>query len=159
IDCNIHSAQLSASGGISYDWSPSAGLNSPFSPTPIASVDSTTTYIVKGLGSNGCYAFDSVTVIVKAAGANAFVVPNAFTPNGDGHNDCFGVTRWGAVRLEELAVFDRWGERVFATKNPSDCWDGSYRGRPLPTGSYVYIIKAWTFCGEVTRQGIVMLIR
>ena len=159
IDCAIHLAPLHATGGISYAWTPAAGLSDPQSPDPIASIDSTTTYIVKGTGLNGCYAYDTLTVNVTATGANTFVVPNAFTPNGDGHNDCFGVRRWGDVQLTQMEIFDRWGVRVFSTRNPGDCWDGSYNGRQQQAAAYVYVIRAHTFCGEVTRTGIVMLIR
>ncbi|HVS97170.1 MAG TPA: gliding motility-associated C-terminal domain-containing protein [Puia sp.] len=159
IDCAVHMASLNATGGVSYVWSPSAGLSDPFSATPVASVDSTTTYVVKGTAANGCYAYDTLTVSVTATGANTFVVPNAFTPNGDGHNDCFGVLRWGDVRLEEMDIFNRMGQRVFTTHSASDCWDGTYKGQPQPEGGYVYVIRAHTFCGEVTRTGMVMLIR
>jgi gliding motility-associated-like protein len=159
INCSVHTAQLRASGGASYVWTPAAGLSNPLSSDPVASIDSTTTFIVKGTGSNGCYAFDTLTVKVTATGANTFVVPNAFTPNGDGHNDCFGVTRWGDVQLEEMVIFNRWGQRVFGTRNPSDCWDGTYGGKPQPAGAYPYVIRAHTFCGEITKTGLVMLIR
>ena len=159
IDCSVHSAQLHADGALSYSWSPATGLDNPNSPMPVATTDSTTTYVVKGTGSNGCYAYDTVTVAVTATGANTFVVPNAFTPNGDGHNDCFGVQRWGDVQLEQMEIYNRWGLRVFSTRNPSDCWDGTYHGQPQPTGGYPYVIRAHTYCGEITRTGVVMLVR
>ncbi|HEY4064286.1 MAG TPA: gliding motility-associated C-terminal domain-containing protein [Puia sp.] len=159
IDCTVHTAQLRSSGGISYVWTPVTGLNDPSLPTPIASIDSTTTYIVRGTGSNGCYAFDTLTVNVTATGSKLFAVPNAFTPNGDGHNDCFGVSRWGDVQLEEMEIFNRYGQRVFTTRNPSECWDGTFRGNPQPAGGYAYVIRAHSFCGEITQTGIVLLIR
>ena len=159
IDCSVHSAQLHVTGGLSYVWYPAQGLNNAFSADPIASVDNTTTFIVKGTSSNGCYTYDSLTVGVTATGANTFVVPNAFTPNGDGHNDCFGVNHWGDVQLEEMQIFNRWGVRVFSTRNPSDCWDGTFRGQPQEAGAYPYEIRAHTFCGEIIRKGVVMLIR
>jgi len=159
IDCSIHTAQLAATGGFTYSWTPAEGLNDPFAANPLASLDSTTTFIVKGTDTNGCYNFDTLTVKVSATGANTFLVPNAFTPNGDGHNDCFGVTHWGDVQLEEMQIYDRWGQIVFDTRNPSDCWDGTCKGKPQPTGAYPYVIRAHTFCGEITRKGLVMLIR
>src|SRR6201999_1811218 len=146
-------------GGILYTWTPALGLSNPLSPNPVATIDSTTTYIVKGTSLNGCYAYDSITVNVTATGANTFVVPNAFTPNGDGHNDCFGVAHWGDIQLEELEIYDRWGMRVFSTRNPSECWDGTFRGRQQEMGTYVYIIKARTYCGEITRKGTLILVR
>jgi gliding motility-associated-like protein len=159
IDCAITTAQLSATGAVDYLWTPEEGLNNSRIPNPIASIDSSTTYIVQGTDENGCSAFDTLTVKVTAAGHNLFVVPNAFTPNGDGRNDCFGIRRWGDVRVEEFSVYNRWGGRVFTTRNPSDCWDGYFNGKPQEAGTYVYIIRAWSFCGEITRKGTVMLIR
>jgi gliding motility-associated-like protein len=159
IDCSVHTAQLKASGAASYVWTPASGLSNAFSADPVASIDNTTTFIVKGTGLNGCYAYDSLTVLVTATGDNTFVVPNAFTPNGDGHNDCWGVTRWGDVQLEEMVIFNRWGQRVFNTRNPSDCWDGTYGGKPQPAGAYPFVIRAHSFCGVIMKTGIVMLIR
>ena len=159
IDCAIHTSRLHANGGLSYVWSPTQGLNDPFSSSPIASVDTSTVYVVRGIGSNGCYAYDTLTLNVTATGANTFIVPNAFSPNGDGHNDCFGVTRWGDVQLHELAVYNRFGLKVFETRNPSECWDGTFHGQPQETGAYVFVIRAHTFCGEVTRTGTLMLVR
>ena len=86
-------------------------------------------------------------------------LPGAFTPNGDGHNDCFGIQRWGDVTVEEFSVYNRWGARVFSTKNPSECGDGICKGEMQPSGGYVYVIKARSSCGQVTRTGMVMLIR
>ncbi len=159
IDCSIATSRLSATGATSYDWSPARGLSNPHGANPLASIDSTTTFIVRGTDRNGCFAFDTVMVKVTATGKNLFVVPNAFSPNGDGHNDCFGISRWGDVTIEEFSVYDRWGMRVFTTRNPSECWDGNFRGKPQETGAYAYMIKARSFCGEITRTGVVILVR
>lgn len=159
LDCALPVAQLSATGALSYTWMPAAGVSDPAIANPLTHIDSTTTFVVRGKGFNGCYAFDTLTVKVSASGKNLFVVPNAFTPNGDGHNDCFGLGRWGDVTLEEFAVYNRLGQRVFTTRNPSECWDGAYKGLPQPAGGYAYVIRARSFCGEITRTGMVMLIR
>ncbi|MBN9380250.1 MAG: gliding motility-associated C-terminal domain-containing protein [Chitinophagaceae bacterium] len=159
IDCSQATTQLNASGAYSYTWFPPIGLSDTSSPSPIVSIDTTTTYIVKGTSLNGCYAYDNVTVNVRAEGKNLFVVPNAFSPNGDGHNDCYGLQRWGDVQLEDFSIFNRAGLRVFTTHNPSECWDGNFNGRPQPAEGYVYVIRAKTFCGPVTRTGILMLVR
>jgi gliding motility-associated-like protein len=159
IDCSIGISQLNASGARSYSWTPAGGLSDPHLANPIASTDSTTTFTVEGTDINGCAGSDTVTVKVTDAGRNVFVVPNAFTPNGDGHNDCFGIQRWGAVVIEEFSIFDRWGMRVFNTKNPGDCWDGNCHGKQQPAGAYPYVIKARSFCGEITRTGVVVLVR
>ncbi|HLK27670.1 MAG TPA: LamG-like jellyroll fold domain-containing protein [Puia sp.] len=159
ITCLGFPVQLNATGGSTYIWSPLTGLNNPSIRNPVATLDSTTTYIVLGTDSNGCYASDTITINVGKNGIAAFVVPNAFTPNGDGKNDCFGIRRWGGVTVVEFSIFNRWGQLVFTTKDPSDCWDGTLKGTPQPAGGYPYIIKAKTPCGDVTRTGIVILVR
>jgi len=159
IDCSQPTTQLNATGGIEYSWFPPIGLSDTAGASPLVSIDSTMKYYVKGTAFNGCYAYDSVTVHVKAIGPNLFIVPNAFTPNGDGHNDCYGIQRWGDVELEEFSVFNRWGMRVFTTRNPAQCWDGNFSGHPQPAGTYVYVIRAKTFCGPVTRTGSLTLVR
>jgi gliding motility-associated-like protein len=97
--------------------------------------------------------------VTKASGNNGFPVPNAFTPNGDGVNDCFGIKYWGYIGDFEMSVFNRYGQRVFYTRNPSDCWDGTYGGKMQPVGTYVYMIKAFTLCGEAVKKGTLELIR
>jgi len=86
-------------------------------------------------------------------------MPNAFTPNGDTHNDCFGIPKWGTVELKEFSVYNRWGEKIFTTKNVADCCDGTYKGKLQDPGGYIYVVKAKSFCGEIFRKGVVMLIR
>jgi len=159
IDCSQATTQLNASGAFNYVWMPATGLSDTASPSPHVSIDTTTTYTVKGTGLNGCYAYSQVTVNVRVEGKNLFIVPNAFTPNGDGHNDCYGIQRWGDVQVEEFSIFNRAGVRVFTTRNPTECWDGDFNGHPQPAGGYVYLIRAKTFCGPVTRTGMLILVR
>jgi gliding motility-associated-like protein len=159
IDCSKLSAQLSASGASAYQWLPAAGLNDPGSATPVATLSSTVHFVVQGTSANGCNGFDSVTVVVTKTGQNAFSVPNAFTPNNDGLNDCFGVRNWGNVTLQDFSIYNRWGQRVFETSNPTDCWDGTFHGQMLDAGNFVYLIKASSFCGIIERKGTLLLIR
>jgi gliding motility-associated-like protein len=159
IDCSKPSSQLSASGASTYQWLPVTGLSDPNSATPVATLSSTAHFVVRGTSANGCYGYDSVTVIVAQTGQNAFSVPNAFTPNNDGVNDCFGIHSWGNVTLQDFSIYNRWGQRVFETKNPSACWDGTYQGQKQESGNYIYLIKANSFCGNVVRQGTLILIR
>ena len=98
-------------------------------------------------------------VNVSKDGASRFVVPNAFTPNQDGKNDCFGIQRWGNATVKQFSVYNRWGTLVFQSTDVSKCWDGTWRGTPQPAGGYIYIIKAVTLCGEITSKGMLTLIR
>lgn len=159
IDCSQPTTELNVSGAASYTWRPADGLSDLHAANPTVSIGNTMTYSVKGTDVDGCYGLDTVTVNVKVTGKELFVLPNAFTPNGDGHNDCFGIQRWGSVEVEEFSIFNRWGMQVFTTHNPAQCWDGNFNGHPQAAGSYVYVIRAKTFCGPETRTGHLTLIR
>ena len=155
--CGEIPVQLSVRGADSYTWQPSSFLDDAGKSDPVATVAQTTSFIVQGKDANHCVASDTVTIHVTKK--FLLIVPNAFTPNGDGHNDCFGIQRWEEVTVEEFSIFNRYGQRIFTTKNPAECWDGTYKGKEQPAGGYAYVIKAASACGEVTRTGMVMLIR
>ena len=125
LTCNGLPVQISASGGVRYNWTPATGLSDPDIPNPFANPLVTTVYKVEAVGANNCIATDEVKVIVSAG--NKIYVPNAFTPNGDGLNDCFGIKGAEGATLFELAVYNRFGERIFFTKDPLQCWDGKYK--------------------------------
>jgi gliding motility-associated-like protein len=77
-----------------------------------------------------------------------FYTPNAFTPNGDGINDVFQPIG-NVIDLEsyDLAIYDRWGQLIFQTKDPWTGWDGTAGGSIMPNGVYVFrafIIQAIT---------------
>ncbi len=84
-------------------------------------------------------------------------IPNAFTPNGDGINDQFGIKGEG-VQDYEILVYDRWGEVIFESDSPLKQWDGSYKGQPVQQGTYVYQVFTQG-TGKRSRTGSVTLIR
>ena len=159
INCTLLTAQLSATGASTYSWAPSFGMERTDVPNPTVLIDTTTTYVVTGTSQHGCSAQASVEVRVTKDNIPTYAMPNAFTPNHDGRNDCFGIRRWGPVTLLEFSIYNRYGQRVFSTNDPMRCWDGTFNGREQPIGGYAYVIRARTFCGEVKRTGMVMLIR
>lgn len=157
IDCSNDRSQLNASGGVQYEWTPATTLNNANISNPVATPSTNTQYIVKGTDGNGCSNFDSVTVNVLPINQGGYYMPNAFTPNGDGLNDCYGIRYWGLIQELEFGIYNRWGERIFFTKNPNDCWDGVYKGKKQDIGVYVYMIKAKTFCGDTFKKGYLVL--
>jgi gliding motility-associated-like protein len=144
---------------MSYSWLPAKGLDNPLRANPTAAIDSTTTFTVTGKNQFGCYNSDTVTVQVNTIGQMFTLLPNAFTPNGDGKNDCFGIKKWGFISDLEFSIFNRWGELIFFTKDPNRCWDGTYRGILQPNEVFVYTIKASSVCGKIFLKGTVLLIR
>jgi len=160
IGCMLGTAKLNATGGATYRWTPQSGLTNAFINNPTASPSVTTTYKVTIESSEGCKAEDSLEVkVIQGDPQNGYLVPNSFTPNNDGKNDCFGVPYWGAVTNFNFSVYNRYGELVFHTADVSRCWDGSTRGKPQQPGVFVYWIKASTNCGPVVRKGTVTLLR
>jgi gliding motility-associated-like protein len=159
VSCILGASTLNASGNYKYLWSPAASLSNAAIRNPIASPSSTTTYVVKATSNMGCVSTDSIKVIVVTGPGPGFELANGFTPNGDGLNDCFGVRSWGAVKDLKLTIYNRWGEVVFQTTDPSRCWDGTINGKKQPTAVFIYQVSANTICGEIYRSGTVTLIR
>jgi gliding motility-associated-like protein len=68
-------------------------------------------------------------------------LPNAFTPDGDGINDTFGIlTKAGKEYVVEMQIWNRWGQLVFSSRDGQARWDGSHKGRPAPADEYAYRI-------------------
>jgi gliding motility-associated-like protein len=160
INCITGSAALTATGGVKYVWSPPTGLSNPLVYNPVASPAATTMYKAAVTSARGCTSADSIQVNVNTGNSDGgYLLPSAFTPNGDNKNDCFGVKTWGWITELQFTVFDRWGNILFATTDPAKCWDGSYNGLEQGTGAYVYSITAKTICGPIVRKGTIVLIR
>ncbi len=160
VDCSNDASNLSATGAVSYSWSPAATLNDPNIQNPIARPTATTLYTVKGTDANGCTNMDTVTVYVNGTNKGGYLMPNAFTPNNDGKNDCYGIKYWGIIQELDFSIYNRWGQLIFHTNQPGQCWDGTYKGVPQNPDVYIYMIKAKTTCDQdVFRKGTFMLIR
>jgi gliding motility-associated-like protein len=152
------SAQLDGSGGVTFSWSPAATLSCTACPDPVANPLSTTTYVLTVTDASGCTNVDTVIVTVDMECGEVFV-PNAFSPNSDGQNE-FECVYGNCIKEIEFAIFDRWGEKVFYTEDPKECWDGKYKEKDLNTGAFVYYMKAILYDGsEVKRQGNINLFR
>ncbi|MEX6687376.1 gliding motility-associated C-terminal domain-containing protein [Danxiaibacter flavus] len=160
LDCSTGEATLTAQGALYYSWNPSENITKVSGNKIIVRPLENTTYYVKGKASNNCESLDSVVVkVVTNTALNGNFMPTAFTPNGDGLNDYYGLTKWGAVRNLEFSIYNRWGQRVFYTTNPGAKWNGIYKGLPQPSGTYIYDIKAKTLCGDAIRKGSFVLIK
>lgn len=160
INCVLGKSTLIGAGARKYNWTPVTGLISPGSGTTAAIPSVTTKYSVTGIDQNGCENSDSVILYVTKEGKSDYLMPTAFTPNNDGLNDCYGIKYWGQILNLEFSIYNRWGERIFFTTNPSACWDGIFHGEQQSTGIYVYMIRAKTSCqDQVFRKGTFALIR
>ena len=101
----------------------------------------------------------SFTDIVKVAQGDTFAIPNAFTPNGDGINDTYFLQA-NNVKSFHMDIFNRWGETVFSTNDISTAWDGTYKGKPQPTGAYtLYFNMQYGKDRNISRTASFMLLR
>ncbi|MBA3970743.1 MAG: gliding motility-associated C-terminal domain-containing protein [Bacteroidetes bacterium] len=142
-------------------WSPAGSLSNPNSFNPTASPTSTTTYTVTIIDSSGCPRIATITIYVlsmQCDPADVFV-PNTFTPNADGQNDILYV-RGNMISELYFAVYDRWGELVFETKDQSKGWDGIYKGTKADPAVFAWYLNAKCYNGdELKKQGNTTLIR
>ncbi|MBL7755287.1 MAG: gliding motility-associated C-terminal domain-containing protein [Chitinophagaceae bacterium] len=147
------SITLQASGGKNYQWFADPTLNNLNIPNPVATpVNEKTTYFVQVSTEQGCSAIDSVHIFLTNG-----IVPNAFSPNGDGKNDKFRFYPSNElINLNAMRVFDRWGKELFYTQEIEDSWDGNYKGTPCENGVYFYLVeysiggKSYTYKGDLT---------
>jgi gliding motility-associated-like protein len=122
---------------------------------------------------DGCVDSNLITITVESV---RLLVPNVFTPNGDGANDTFIITirppdeedpqkSISASSIHqpindfyisnELVIFNRWGKRVFEATNYNNDWDGGN----LPEGTYFYVLKCQGTQGEDDFRGAVTILR
>ena len=85
-------------------------------------------------------------------------IPNAFTPDTDAINDRFKLFTLGEPKIDAM-IYNRWGELIYRWTMVEDGWDGTYLGRDVQEGIYVYRIKVTTACEQNTNTGTFQLIR
>lgn len=153
---DVYQMQASGSAGV-YLWTPSSGLSSSAILNPTASPAITTTYTVRVTTGQGCFAEDNVTIEVVPYCLKPM---NAFTPNGDGINELWLITSGNCLQQAKAQVFNRYGAKVFESNDYRNTWDGTYKGKPLPDGTYYYIIDYKLLNGKsVYMKGNVTILR
>ena len=150
--------ELKASGAPFYFWSPTDYLTYSQSNNPIATPYEDITYTVTGVSLlQGCPQKESVHIKVIQKDV---ILPNAFSPNGDGKNDVFRVIGNKFVTVQEFIIFNRWGTEMFRTNDIKKGWDGTYKGIAQDPDVYFYSIRVSYPNGKVQfLKGDVTLVR
>ena len=107
----------------------------------------------------GCATTDALNIRVRPG--LQFYVPTVFTPDGKGPqaNEVFKVVM-DSTASYQLTVRNKWGEFVFKSNNPEECWNGRFMGQAAPAGVYIWDVEATTIYGNYVRKsGSVMLLR
>lgn len=97
-------------------------------------------YSVFVTDANGCNS-KVYDIVVPESKIDCLRIPNVFTPNGDGVNDEWIIENIELFPEVHIYVFNRWGQLLYHGRGDSERWDGSYRGRFVPSGVYLYIVS------------------
>jgi gliding motility-associated-like protein len=139
---------------IHLSWTPPTYLSDPKLVQPVATPASDIRYSLEVVSDAGCgTARDDVFVKVY----NDVYVPSAFTPNGDGLNDNWRIDGLLAAPNARLLVYNRFGQLVFESVGNSRIWDGTFKGQPVSTGAYAYMLDLKN--GLPVRKGTVVIAR
>ena len=133
----IGGSPTASNSSVSVEWTPAQDLTSTTDFNPSANPLETTTYYVTAIDENECYGIDSMVVYVEKV-----VDPvGGFSPNGDGVNDAFIIDRIDRYPNAVVQIFNRWGNLIYESPTGyTTPWDGSYKGKVLPVGTYYYVI-------------------
>ncbi len=139
------SISLNANGAVTgweYSWEPPEFLDNPNITNPLASPEETTTFYVTVIDENGCSATDSILVEVLPG----ILFPDGISPNGDGYNDTWIIDNIDLFDDAIVEVYNRWGQMLFqSAPGYPEPWDGRYKGKDLPVGTYYYAIHSQNF--------------
>jgi gliding motility-associated-like protein len=112
---------------------------------------------VKVTDLNGCVGADTIQIL-NCINHHDLIIPNAFTPNGDGYNDYWLIKGYENYPNISVNIFDSWGMQVFQSDQEySQPWDGTSNGKKLPVNAYYYVINPGDGSKEIV--GSITLIR
>ena len=154
---SVDLAVMPGVAGTTYSWNPPIGLSCLFCQNPTATPTESMWYYVTVTNANGCSIIDSVYIDVDPS-SNIYV-PNIFSPNKDGNNDVYFVQGKG-IQQFDLAIYNRWGQKVFESDDITIGWDGTKGGTMLNQGVFVYNLKVRFHTGKTFEQtGNITLVR
>lgn len=146
-----------------YSWEPPIDIDDPKVANPVLSPQESTTYTVSFGQGNDCVAYDSIEITVidpSKLDCKEIFMPKAFTPNGDGLNDTYGVSNYYVIQeLLDFEILDRWGSRVYYSTDPAETWDGTFLGKDLNPGVFLYRLRFRCNGEEQIRVGSLTMIK
>lgn len=133
--------QLNVTGGGSiFKWTPSTWLSDSTIANPLSTPDNNIRYKVVAKNEAGCS--DSAFVSIKVLPYPGIYMPTGFTPNNDGLNDLVKPIITKEFTLHQFVIYNRWGQKIFATSENGAGWNGKLNGILQDSGVYVWIINA-----------------
>jgi gliding motility-associated-like protein len=164
----LNAVDVNRSGVDHWEWSSVttvSNLDNPMSQSPVATFSSPVAiapyeyvYTITGRTPVGCEGFDEIKI--KVYKGPDIYVPTGFTPNSDGKNDLLIPVPVGIKDLKFFRVFNRWGQLIFQTQNPSRGWDGRINGVTQPTGVFIWTAEGIDYTGKlISVRGTSTLVR
>ena len=142
----------------SYYWTFGNNNDTSVVQNPSYSYGTNGSYIVTLVASNASGCSDTAAYLFEVMGSDV-VVPTAFSPNGDGLNDVFSI-KGGPFNSYELRIFNEWGQQIFFSNSQDNGWDGRFKNKEQPAGSYVYIFVGVSYTNEeIKLQGEIAITR
>jgi gliding motility-associated-like protein len=143
-----------------YIWSPTVGLTDPDISNPVASPLLPTQYTLTATSAGGGCKTTDVVNLIKKCGIIEIYVPNAFAPNSIGVNHTLRPFLYGYSKVNYFRVYNRYGQLLYSADSDKPGWDGTIKGKALPTQTVVWMIEAVDAYGRIEkRQGTAILLR
>lgn len=153
VDGTVQVKASTTESGLQFKWFPSKGLSRDDILNPVITADEDRLYTLTVTSPLSC----GETFYLRLHALKDIVSPNAFSPNGDNVNDVWKLNYLESYPNSTVSVFNRYGEKVFFSHGYSIPFDGNYKGKPLPVGTYYYIISPGN--GKKSVTGSLTLIR
>lgn len=133
----VKTAAVASGYNLSYKWTPAVGLERDDILNPTIKIEEDKAYTLTVTSAYGC----SISARMMVHLVNSIDAANAFSPNGDGVNDVWNLKYIETYPEVTVGVFNRYGEKVFFSQGYSIPFDGNYKGKQLPVGTYYYMIN------------------
>ena len=144
--------------GIVYLWNPFIGLSNPSIQNPTTTLKAEQVYTIRITNNSGCLTQD--TVLVRVFNDYGVYVPSGFSPDGDGVNDKLTPILIGIREVRSFRIYNRWGQLLYQTSNKNAGWNGTYKGKPQVSETYVWVLVVITEEGKtILKTGKSTLIR
>lgn len=138
---------------VQYLWIPDLNLSNDTIRNPVFTAINDQVYSLRVTDSRGCVTRDEIFIDVLMP----IIIPNTFTPNGDGINDVWNIAELSTYPGNTVNIYNRYGLKIFSSAGYNQPWDGTYNGEPAPVGTYYYIID--TQFPDLVYSGSITILR
>lgn len=145
VPLELHEANFnfsnSSTGAVTYKWDFGDGGNSTIANASHQyQYPGNYTVTLHAYNDIGCED-TAVRQFIMVLPDKVLIIPNVFSPNGDGTNDTWEIAGLRNVANCSVEIFNRYGQQVYNSHGYSNPWDGTWKGKQVPVGTFYYVIK------------------